>query len=558
MSASRLRRLERLQDYFVNNDHSVERGGGQQGPVELDPRILYSDDESEEDIGCVVRGKRDVLMDSSDVAELVVYGSGQVVDDDGRIGTMVYSSSSSDDDDDVLGCGMRDECGPQNDARGMDGTIGWLSTSCARQDMVPVSRGCHISERLLARHGKKRDADVQRWKEEAEKEFREQCTFAPGVLEDAVKRRLRRESDLYNIPIEKRISIEWRRKEERLLDATRRADVDVTFKPEINTLSRQIAEKRRERAMQKRLECVEECATSHECSSQKVFTCRQSEDILNSSGCIPREFQDRQEYFQSKYQRNTAILRAAGEEQTGTFRAHIPPNMLVSSNRLVRQMLESREERIDRMAHGEAAAMQARRLRRKQELDAQFRFRPDLNKKSLEMASSGLASTSHSMSKRKQEYRDGKYNECTFRPDTSKPRVHGFYCSYKIPDGNSKYSISNAFREGTLRDYLRQYVEEKQHKAHLAQEARAERLSKELQECSFAPKINKKIVTSNVGEKPLHLMPGMQRFFQNLELIEKKQADLAEREKSCFVQTDHWTPAPTVVQPFNLSYSQLS
>ena len=556
-SLSRLERLERLQDYFVNNDHSVEH---HQGPVELDPRILYSDDEIEEDVGCVVRRKHGgVLLDSSDVAAglQAVYGPEQEeVDDDGRIGTMVYSSSCSDDDtdDDVVV-----ECGKNDDARGHDGTQhGWLSASCAGQDMVPVSRGCHISERLLARHGKKRDADVQRWKEEAEKEFREQCTFAPGVMEDAVKQRLRRESVLYNIPIEKRISIEWRRKEERLLDATRRADVGVTFTPEINRLSRQIAAKRRERGMQKRLESVEERATSHACASQKVFTCRHSEDILNSSGCIPREFQDRQEYFQSKYQRNASMLRAVKEEQAGMFRAHIPPDMLVSSNRLVRQMLESREERFDRMAHGDAAAIEARRLKRKQELDAQFRFRPDLNKKSLEMASSGVAGTSHTMSQRMQEYRQGKYNECSFRPDTSKPRVRGFYCSYKIPDGNSKYSISTALREGTLGDFLGRYVEEKQRKAQLAQEARAERLSKELQECSFAPKINKKIVTSAEGEKPLHLMPGMQGFFQNLELIEKKQADLAEREKSCFVQTDHWTPAPTVVQPFNLSYSQLS
>ena len=248
------------------------------------------------------------------------------------------------------------------------------------------------------------------------------------------------------------------------------------------------------------------------------------------------------------------MLRTRDDGEGREFKANIPADILVSSNRLVEQMLETREERLERMAHGDAAAVEARRMKRKQEMDAQFRYRPDLNKKSLEMASSGIGKVGDARQKRVQEYKDGQDRECTFRPDTSKPYVHGFYCEYMAPGGDSKYSISKALREGSIDTFLNNIAQDRQEKAREAEE---ERLAKELEECSFKPNVNTKIVKSASFETPLHLMPGMQGFYHKLELIEKKQAELAEREKACFVQADHWTPAPTVVQPFNLSYTRI-
>ena len=396
MSTTSLRRLERLQDYFVRNDDSVGDDGGHQGPVELDPCLLY--DYSDDDY--------DIYLDK-DVEKMLDSGLEEEPD---TIGTTVYATTSGRLDDSLVSSHL----------------------TAARN--TPAKR-------LLAHHGKKKEADVRRWKEEYEREFREHCTFAPSLLQDAVKTRLGRDSAFYNIPIEKRLSLEWRRKEERLQDATKRADRDATFQPQINQLSRQIAEKRRERMKHGMDTGKHKIITEYEDNVHKGFMAsRQSDNILQLSESIPRGFQDRQDYFVSKYQRNQSVmLEERGMEHEHEFRAKIPADVIASSNRLVKQMLETRKERIDRMAHGDAAEIEARRMKRKQEMDAQFRYKPELNKKSLEMASSEEGRVGDAILKRVQDYKDGRYNECTFKPDTSKPYVHGFYCEYMVPKGNSKY-----------------------------------------------------------------------------------------------------------------------
>ena len=118
--------------------------------------------------------------------------------------------------------------------------------------------------------------------------------------------------------------------------------------------------------------------TEYEDNVHKGFMAsRHSDNILQLSESIPRGFQDRQDYFVSKYQRNQSVmLEERGMEHEHEFRAKIPADVLASSNRLVKQMLETRKERIDRMAHGDAAEIEARRMKRKQEMDAQFRYKP--------------------------------------------------------------------------------------------------------------------------------------------------------------------------------------
>lgn len=582
MSAKSLRRLERLQNYFVTNDHSVGLvdDGSRQGPVELDPSLLYESSDDEDD-AIVTEDELSVVSRKEGLYGALLQNSQDLPVKKDSIGTRVYSTipvggsesevktndctldqekylprnpqaedSVSEEDMMLLHDGQSHRLGLGNAPSHHQNTSLWRRASSHRHISAP--------DRLVLQHGKRRNADVKRWQEEYEREFKEQCTFAPALSEDAIKSKVRKNNEYYKIPIQKRSLMEWRRRESRLIDARKRADSEATFKPELNRLSRQIAEKRKQR-MSVGHGAIDRPLPNHstECVSKKMFTCRHSKEILKASHRIPMDFQHRQEYFMSKNHEKLFKLQADKGKKLNDFKANIPAHLLVSSSRLVKQMLENREERVNRMAHGDAAVIEEKRLRRKQDLDAQFKYKPDLNKKSLEMSIS-VDNNGQSRLKRIQAYQEDRYKECTFRPDVSKPCVYGFYTTYKVPEGNKTFSIAKALREGSLDDFVKQVKQRGLEKTRLAEETRKQRLEAELRECSFVPKINKNILKESGNIKSVYSMPGMQGFLHKLELTEKKQAELAEREKICFVQTENWTPAPTIPKPFNLSYENIS
>lgn len=47
----------------------------------------------------------------------------------------------------------------------------------------------------------------------------------------------------------------------------------------------------------------------------------------------------------------------------------------------------------------------------------------------------------------KHEFEQEQLKECTFAPDTSKPRLMGYYEEYKPPEGHARLSISSALKE---------------------------------------------------------------------------------------------------------------
>jgi hypothetical protein len=150
------------------------------------------------------------------------------------------------------------------------------------------------------------------------------------------------------------------------------------------------------------------------------------------------------------------------------------------------------------------------------------------------------------------DYKAEQYRECTFKPDTSKPTVHGFYTEYKSPSSPRCITISTALRKGTISMLMEQNKQKIAQKALKKEILDRERIAKEMEECTFAPKINNKRL-SGVNES-IENLPGMKSYFERLRMIEGQREYARRREQEVFVQADNWTGCPTIGKPFDLSF----
>lgn len=567
MTAGRTR-LEKLAQFLNenSNDHC--------GPVELDPELLYGDDDAVDvdkfcnrgmdGVGDGGDGEEDWIgtdvfdpellrlinetstAASSGGADRIPSGS----DDIGASGGMSMSAAGlvageaasrlqqrlaalrqAEEDKLMAECTFRPKTGRAPRATDMNRLYGGSG-----QD-----HGVPASERLyLMQHGQRRLAATARYQEEAERKFREACTFAP-VLVDEMHSKVK--NAMYNVPLQERVGMEWRKREEIMKQARARADVECTFRPEINASSRRIAAARKQRehggVVERKAALVKPGGDA--CPSSRLVN-RESERILETSEAIPGGFQERQMYFEEiRKQKQAAMLREARveEAQRALFVASVPAGVLERSGRLERQMQESTDERIQRMSQDEAEEIRRRREMRKRELDAQFLHKPTLNKASLAMACD-LPSIRERVAAKKSLTDPTVEKECTFHPDTRKEAVNGFYARYEVPDARSADVVRAA------------QARAERMRSAMAREAE-ERLAKEMKECTFRPVTNGGKVRRPRSVVPLELMPGMDRFLENLVMQHESDMAKKEREEEVFGYGRRWNGELTVARPFRLS-----
>ena len=574
-------RLEKLAQFLNENSNDL----GRRGPVELDPDLLYGEDDMED--GEDVVGVDTSPMDEEDWIGTDVY--------DPDLLRLINETSASRD-----GRDGRDELSPTGSgySRGSRGTrdSGGISITTGSVTEVPVAAsrleqrlaalrqaeeeklmaectfkpktgraprrtnmnrlygasdrddGMAASERLfLMQHGQRRQAAIVRYEEEAERAFRETCTFTPALMDDSHSKV---KSSLYKLPLQERVGMEWRKREEIVRQATARADIECTFRPEINQTSRKIAalrkQKEAEGGVRRKMALNAPLGSAKDGvrGSAWAVVNQESERILRTSETIPEGFHERQAYFEqmrkNKHERMFRAARDQEAEMASSFVASVPVGVL-NSERLERQMQETADERLQRMSHGEAEAARRRREMRKRELDAQFSHAPSLNQVSLEMARD-LPSIRERVAAVKSTAAVGVDKECTFRPDTRKPAVRGFYSRYEVPNVTST-DFARAADERA--DRARAAM------ARVAEERRAEEI-KEMEECTFKPVTNGGRVRKPRDDVPLELMPGMGRFVEKLVMQHEGEMAKKAREDEVFGHASRWKNELTVVRPFHL------
>lgn len=542
-----LMRMDRLLvDVLLPTNCGTE--GTRRGPVELDPELLYGDfSYNQGDIG------RDEPVDDVSVQQKVSRVQSRNHTEsrgdgcpEGRIGTRVYHDGIVDAKHSSRLKERLEELRTERDGKEMK--------ECTFRPKV--GRGpreglcCNGAERYMIRSGK-REKDVQRWKEEEEARLKEECTFVPLLREDSVKKELGARG-VFKVPIQNRLATERRRKEERLQKAKEKVDVDVTFQPKIDLMSRRIAERRKERGVRV---CRKDCHVPEESSGEPRFRCAKSDKILENSETIPLDFEERQEYFSNKYREKQEEGKRREESTKSTGRpAKIPAELLIGSERLVRQMLESEEERIERMCFGEHRRIEEQRRQRKKALESQFRFKPELNKRSLEM-SKDAQNVVPRFQKDLETYKSEKYRDCTFQPDVSKPRVYGYHDVYQVPQGQAPLAVSRALQHGSMDTFMETIAEYEAKKKEKAALIKKEQEAKEIEGCTFAPKINKP-GSAHSDLEILETLPGMEKYFEKMLRIERKVEEKKEREKQVFADGSSWVNQVTVPEPFSLASSR--
>jgi len=130
--------------------------------------------------------------------------------------------------------------------------------------------------------------------------------------------------------------------------------------------------------------------------------------------------------------------------------------------------------------------------------------------------------------------------ECTFRPDTRKAAVRGFYSAYRVPEVASA-DVARAAQERA--DRMREFVKR----------IEAERVAKELEQCTFKPVTNAgKVMRPPKDAPPLEGMPGMQRYIEKLVLQQDREIERKEREAEVFGYGRRWKNELTAFEPFQI------
>lgn len=251
-----------------------------------------------------------------------------------------------------------------------------------------------VEERLMLLGRRGREEDVKRWKEEMEAEMVAACTFQPQLLQSSS---IHDEGKVTAMPpLYARLTSEWRKKKNIVDKCRMKVDEGVTFQPEVSDASRRLAERwRRREALRRELgggrsKTHDENNNDGKIESNNVKANAASVVMMEQNACVPKDFIERQKYFDCLYQEKLRDLQHECEEKDGDgnkrFVASIPSKLLISSERLVGQLLERPEERWNRLALGDAEEARQKRERIKAQMEAEHRFYPVLNENSLRIA----------------------------------------------------------------------------------------------------------------------------------------------------------------------------
>jgi len=188
-----------------------------------------------------------------------------------------------------------------------------------------------------------------------------------------------------------------------------------------------------------------------------------------------------------------------------------------------------------------------------EEEQAKYSFKPELNKKSEALAQNRDPNQLLDWEEREkrrleklkvlaceQLLEEEKMRECRFVPETSKSR--------RFLHVESNYSQKNY--DAKIQEYLRRKQIENEME-------RGQAAFKELQDCTFKPRVNQKIEaeTEPIADQ---VVRGIDFVKKKRDLIQKLKQDKAEREKEVFDFVGKYDSNPThksytVPEPFNLS-----
>ena len=436
-------------------------------------------------------------------------------------------------------------------------------------------RNMPVEDRLLAQSGLRRQHVAHRVQQEREEAEKVDCTFTPKILtppEQFMKRPMP--------PIHQRLNDEWRRQREAMEEAKRRAQKEdgVSFQPALNKKSLKIVE----------LKMMRPCSSTDNNDDEKRH-CRRnmwhddqvkeeertctfqpqtnptSQRILEQSTTVPSDFFLRQRYFdrQRQLKQVTAKQMDHRNAEEGTFNPSCYDSaggssncdtILAFSNRRFEQLLEAPEQRWERLAFEEPLQRQIRLQAKAAEIRAQEApFQPEINPNSIKLAVE-KATTRGGGEKEKiqrsavflEECRQSEMKECTFIPDISKPRVVGYYEAYMPPQPNSRLDLG----AGT------EAQQRKKDKEAWAASIRAERERKEMDECTFEPKI-----LNTSGRNTPAPVAGMDKYIEWKRITQQKKAvEEARIAKLFHMQQPHgnrnegggWKRTVTVPRPFRL------
>jgi hypothetical protein len=464
-----------------------------------------------------------------------------------------------------------------------------------------------VEDRLLLAANQRKHDVAKRLQQEREENERAACTFAPQLLPPR-DRQLREKP---YIPLPERLNDEWRRKETLLEQARAKADAEVSFKPKINPVSVHLAEQRRLRKepekknSQKIAKEDEEeggnpdkiPARRGDYTKEDDFTDFQtkinpvSQRMLEISSRVPFDFHRRQLHFLKKREENihSLALEPIGDTKECSFKPYTgdtATTMLALSEKHFDQAVEGPEERWTRMAFREAQQKEERLRAKEAEIRAEeATFQPQLNPRSLyiaeekayrqqqqqilyggdnsgaggQLAEAGMTflhKKEAEQRRRRESLATRDLKECTFFPNTAKPRVVGYYDEYEAPAPNAELSIAVAGPDALL-----QRIEEhRRKKKHWAAQVRAQEEQKQLAECTFAPSINKArspAATAASATTTVHeTVAGMNRFLEVKAMAERRQAELDARAAKVFLlqpRSPKSRGGVTVPKPFKLS-----
>ncbi|KAI7837508.1 hypothetical protein COHA_008644 [Chlorella ohadii] len=433
----------------------------------------------------------------------------------------------------------------------------------SRQRLVP---GMPVEDRLALSQSGRREA-LERARQEREQEALADCTFVPQLVTQP-ERHLQRDYT----PLHRRLGEEQKRRSAKLAQARVQqglGDADLTFQPQLNQRSLKLAAQREARELfqepdgagQRPRSAGARSAPGGDPEERCTFSPAinpASERLLEDSSTVPSDFQERLRYYSLRKQLKQRAAVAAADTEACTFRPDTgnAVQVLALSAARAGQVLESEQERYERLAGEEAARLAAKRAAKEAEVYGSLAFKPQLNPRSLALAPAGsggveaLASADRQRRKLEElvaEEEARQRAECTFQPDTSKPRVKGYYNEYQPPQPNAALSIAGAAKQGFegLTQRIAEYQAEREARAAAV---RADEEERRLKECSFAPDINR----SRVEAKGPVVVRGLDRHLELRQLAERQRVEAEARAARVFHANPRAKQGATVPQPFQL------
>lgn len=203
-------------------------------------------------------------------------------------------------------------------------------------------------------------------------------------------------------------------------------------------------------------------------------------------------------------------------------------------------VLETEEERIERLSRKDFDKTQNTRKKVADEYYGQFSFHPIVNKKSKYLARSSSCSKLYNKEKEEklkklEEEKERKYREqCTFKPD-----LHYTKKQNELVDEYYRNQLK----------YTEKMYNNLREKEKLMRENKREKELEELRECTFKPKIQP---PPKKGDR-LVLVNGLGRYLEMTELARKKKEEQKKREEKVFAYGKKPLQPFTIPEPFNLS-----